>query len=45
MTRRALNGLRSSRGRPAHVKHRVAKATADAVWLALHYMEDTERVK
>jgi cupin 2 domain-containing protein len=30
---------------PAHVKHRVAKATADAVWLALHYMEDTERVK
>jgi cupin 2 domain-containing protein len=25
-----------------HVKHRVAQTTTDAVWLALHYTEDTD---
>ena len=28
---------------PAHVKHRVATTSADAVWLALHYPEETSR--
>ena len=27
-----------------HVRHRVARTTADAVWLALHYTEGTETV-
>ena len=26
---------------PAHVKHRVAETSADAVWLALHFLENT----
>jgi len=26
---------------PAHTKHRVAGTSADAVWLALHFREDT----